>query len=86
MTERRLLRHTTLLTHTDVTMTKKDERRRTTGRRSQDTADDALFQNLAEKFETLEQERRERIRRATDRLRGLRRTAKGDATTPKEGE
>lgn len=67
-------------------MTKNDERRRSTGRRSQDTADDALFQSLAEKFETLEQERRERIRRATDRLRGLRRPLKADATTSKEGE
>jgi hypothetical protein len=53
-------------------MTKNEERRLTPGRRSED-ATNSLLQHLADKFNSYEEERRERIRRMTDRMRGLRR-------------
>lgn len=54
-------------------MTKNDERRQTPGRRAEDETNEALLQHIADKFKSFEEERRERIRRMTDRLRGLRR-------------
>jgi hypothetical protein len=55
-------------------MTKNEERRLIPGRRSEDATNDSLLQHLADKFETLEAERRERNRRMTDRLRASRRS------------
>ena len=54
-------------------MTKNEERRLIPGRRSEDATHDSLLQHLADKFNSYEEERRERIRRMTDRMRGLRR-------------
>jgi hypothetical protein len=54
-------------------MTKNDERGPAPGRREEDRTSDSLLQHLADKFETLENERREQLRRITDRMRGDRR-------------